>query len=142
MRKKVLRQDRPTDSQLCSILKNAKTIAVVGISRYESRTSRQIAEFLVEMGYKVAGVNPAIPNIEGIPVYKSLTEIPFKVDIVDVFRRSEFIHEIIDDVIKIQPKVFWLQLGIRNDEAVKGLIDQNITVVQDNCIAIQHNHCF
>jgi predicted CoA-binding protein len=142
MRKKVLQLDEPTDSQLCSILQNAKTIAVVGISRYESKTSRQIAEFLVDNGYNVAGVNPAMPNIEGISVYKSLTEIPFKVDIVDVFRRSEYIPDLIDDVIKIQPKVFWLQLGIRNDEAVKRLIDQNITVVQDTCIAIQHNHCF
>ena len=139
---KGLQLDNPTGSQLCTILEQAKTIAVVGISRNELRTSRQIADFLVEGGYKVAGVNPAKPDIKGIPVYESLNEIPFKVDIVDVFRRREFIPELIDDVIKIQPKVFWLQLGIRNDEAVKILFDHNITVVQDTCIAIQHNHCF
>lgn len=138
----MLSQNNPTDSQLCSILENSKTIAVVGISRYASRTSRQIADFLVSKGYKVAGVNPALPEIDGIPVYKSLTDIPHKIDIVDVFRRSEFIPDLIDDVLKIEPKVFWLQLGIRNDDAVENLSEKNITVVQDTCIAIQHNHCF
>ena len=67
----------------------------------------------------MAGVNPAAPVITGIPVYKCLSDIPYKVDIVDVFRKPETIYEIIPEVISINPKCLWLQEGIRNDDAVK-----------------------
>ncbi|NOG98715.1 MAG: CoA-binding protein [Ignavibacteriae bacterium] len=132
----------PSDEEICEILKTAKTIAVVGLSSNKDRTSRQVAEFLVSKNYKVVGVNPAAPIIDGIPVYKSLSEIPFKIDIVDVFRRSEFIPDLIPEIQKVKPKVLWLQLGIRNDKAVSQLNDKNIIVIQDACVAIQHNYCW
>ncbi len=127
---------------LCEILKESKTIAVVGISGNPARTSRQIAEFLLRKGYKVVGVNPSIERAGEIEVYKSLTEVPFDIDIVDVFRRSEFIPDLIPDVLKKQPKTLWLQLGIYNDQAVRPVIEAGIETVQDTCIMVTYNACF
>jgi len=126
----------------CKILKNAKTIAVVGISHNPTRTSREIADFLVAKGYNVVGVNPGFKKAGEIDVYPNLQSIPFEVDIVDVFRRSETIGDLIPDVLEKNPKVLWLQLGIRNDEAVQPAIEQGITVIQDRCILVTHKECF
>ena len=127
---------------VCEILKNSKNIAVVGISNNPTRTSRKIAEYLLMNGYNVVGVNPSKPKIEGIEVYENLTHIPIKIDIVNVFRKSESIPELISDVLKINPKVLWLQLGIRNDDAVKPLMKTGITTIQNRCIKIDHGMCF
>ncbi|MBI1933933.1 MAG: CoA-binding protein [Ignavibacteriales bacterium] len=128
----------------CEILKNSKTIAVVGISSNPSKTSRYIAEYLVQNGYDVVGVNPNknFIDADGIKVYNSLKDIPHKIDIVDVFRKSEDIPQIIEEINEINPKVLWLQLGIRNDKAVKSSIEKGITVIQDSCIKIEHSYCF
>ena len=128
---------------ICDILKNSKTIAVVGISSNESRTSRRIADYLVQNGYDVVGVNPNknFNDADGIKVYNSLKEIPHKIDIVDVFRKSVDIPDIIDDVNAINPGVLWLQFGIRNDVAVKPIADKGITVIQNKCIKIEHYNC-
>jgi predicted CoA-binding protein len=130
-------------NDLCEILKNSKTIAVVGISSNPMRTSRNIADYLVRNSYNVVGVNPNrnFNDADGIKVYNSLREIPHKIDIVNVFRRSEDIPEIITDVNEIMPKVLWLQLGIRNDNAVQSCIEKKITVVQDSCIKVEHSYC-
>ncbi len=127
----------------CAILKNCKTIAVVGISSNKDRTSRRITNYLVDAGYKVYGVNPnkAFTDADGICVYNNLSEIPDKIDIVNVFRKSEDIPQIIKDVISINPKVLWLQLGIRNDKAVKEVIENNIVVIQNSCIKVDHSFC-
>ncbi len=126
---------------ISKILSEAKTIAIVGISRHPNKTSREIANFLVDKGYSVVGVNPSFGdgNANGIKVFSKLTDIPFKIDIVDVFRRSEDIPEIINDVLAIRPKVLWLQQGIRNDEAVKPLVGNGIEVFQDKCIAVYYS---
>ena len=127
--------------EICKILSEAKTIAVVGLSDNPDRTSRQIADFLVEQGYKVVGVNPKIKKSGEIDVYPSLTNVPFEIDIVDVFRRSETIPELIPDVLKINPKTLWLQQGIRNDSAVKPVIEKDIYTIQDKCIAVYYSLC-
>lgn len=129
---------------ICDILSSSKTIAVVGISRSTNKTSRSIAEFLVEKGYHVVGVNPFFDeadSTDGIKVYRNLNDIPFDVDIVDVFRRSEDIPELIPDVLKKQPKTLWLQQDIRNDEAVKPVIESGINTIQDKCIAVFYSIC-
>ena len=127
---------------ICKILEESKTIAVVGISSNPNRTSRIIADFLVRMGYNVVGVNPGKPKIEGIEVFANLKDIPFEIDIVDVFRKPEDIPQIIPDVLAVNPKVLWLQLGIRNDEAVEQVVKNGIQTVQDRCIKIEHGMCF
>lgn len=127
----------------CKILREAETIAVVGFSKDKSKTSRQIALYLKSVGFNVIGINPTINEeyIDGIRIYKSLLDVEESIDIVDVFRKSEDIPQLIKDVQKVHPKVLWLQLGIRNDEAVEPLIKLGITVIQDTCIYVEHNNC-
>ncbi|MFH0733994.1 MAG: CoA-binding protein [bacterium] len=134
------------DAQLIEINKifrTAKTIAVLGFSKNSDKTSRQIADFLVSKGYAVYGVNPNIGRgvINGIEVFPKLTDIPFQIDIVDVFRRSADIPELVDDVLKTKPVVLWLQQGIKNDNAVKPIIEAGTKVFQDMCIAVYYNLC-
>lgn len=125
----------------CKLLKESKIIAIVGISSNSSRTSRMIADYLIYEGYNVVGVNPGKPNIEGIDVYAKLTDIPFKIDIVNIFRKSEDIPQIIPDVLAVMPNALWLQLGIRNDDAVQPCVDKGIATIQDKCIKIEHSNC-
>lgn len=129
--------------QICDILKESKNIAVVGLSNKPARDSRMIANYLKNKGYKVAGVNPLVKDIDvdGIPMYKSLKDIPFEIDIVDVFRKSEAIGDIIPDVLEVKPKVLWLQLGIQNDDAVAPAIEAGIETIQNKCILVEYRHC-
>lgn len=127
--------------EVCEILKSSKNIAVVGLSDNPTRTSFEIAHMLLRNGFNVVGVNPLINKSGEIEVYPNLTSVPFKIDIVNVFRRSEYIPEIIDDVIKVKPKALWLQQGIRNDEAVKPVVENGIIAFQDMCIAVYFNLC-
>ena len=125
----------------CEILKEAKTIAVVGISNKPGRDSGRIALFLKNRGYNIIGVNPVQKDFEGIKIYQKLTDIEQDIDIVDVFRNSNSIPDLIPDVLIKKPKVLWLQLGIRNDEAVKPAEEEGIQVIKDKCIAIENNFC-
>lgn len=127
----------------CKLLKEAKSIAIVGISSNPTRTSRNIADYLVRQGYNVVGVNPnqSFDDANGIKVYNSLLDIPHKIDIVDVFRKSEDLLSIIENVISIEPKVLWLQLGIRNDEAIDKAKDKGVITIQDSCIKVDHSMC-
>jgi predicted CoA-binding protein len=134
-------KDEDEMKTICKLLSEAETIAVVGLSDNPGRTSRQIAEFLVAKGYKVVGVNPLIKKSGEIPVYPDLASIPFDIDIVDVFRRSENIPELINDVLVKNPKALWLQQGIRNDDAVRPVIEKGIFTIQDKCIAVYYNLC-
>ena len=127
--------------QIGKLLAESKKIAVVGISRNPYKTSRGIAEFLIDKGYEVVGVNPGFGpgDANGIKIYSTLTDIPFEIDIVDVFRRSEDIPDLINDVLVVKPKVLWLQQGIRNDQAVQPAIDAGIITIQDKCIMVYYN---
>ncbi|MBA4250596.1 MAG: CoA-binding protein [Chlorobiaceae bacterium] len=120
------------------ILSDTKTIAVIGISDKPNRDSGSIAKFLLDKGYNVVGVHPTLKDVFGIKVYKSLDEIPHKIDLVNVFLASEKIPEIIPSVEKLSPKYLWLQLGVRNDNAVKLLIEKGVEVIQDKCIAVEY----
>jgi uncharacterized protein len=125
----------------CEILKEAKTIAVVGISNKPGRDSGRVALFLKDRGYNVIGVNPVQKDFEGIKIYQKLIDIEQDIDIVDVFRNSNSIPDLIPDVLIKKPKVLWLQLGIKNDEAVKPAEEEGIQVIKDKCIAIEYNFC-
>lgn len=126
---------------VCEILKDAKTIAVVGLSDKPYRDSGRIALFLKQQGFTVYGVHPDLEDFEGIKIYKSLRDIPEKIDIVDVFINSNLVPQIIPDVLEINPKILWLQLNVINDEAVKPAIEKGIQVVQDKCIKIEYWNC-
>lgn len=126
----------------CEILKHSKNIAVVGISDKPGRDSGWIARFLSEQGYNVFGVNPVLEKFDGIPIYKSLREIPVPIDIVDIFRRSEFVPDIVKDAIEINAKVVWMQLGVINYEAEKLALNSGLKIVMNRCIAVEYRRCF
>lgn len=128
---------------VCEILKQSKNIAVFGMSDKPARISRDIALFLKRKGFNVVGINPIVKSeeVDGIKIYRSLKDVPFEIDIIDVFRRSETIPDLIPDVLAVKPKVLWLQSGIRNDEAVAPAIEAGIETIQDHCIMVEYNHC-
>ncbi|MEM9538466.1 MAG: CoA-binding protein [Cyanobacteria bacterium P01_E01_bin.42] len=125
------------DRVVGDILANAKTIAVVGHSNKRDRPSYRIAQFLREKGYTVYPVNPTLTEIEGMQCYSSLKEIPTAIDIVNIFRRSEFLPEIATEAISIGAKVFWAQEGIIHPEAAKKATEAGLKVVMDACIMIE-----
>ena len=130
----------PEDQMIQNYLAAAKNIAVIGLSNKEDRTSYRIAQYLQEKNYKIFPVNPILAGQEilGEPVYASLKEIPEKIDIVDIFRRAEFLPEITKEFIETDAKVFWAQLGIESQEAAEILAEANRhDVVMDRCIKIE-----
>jgi len=115
---KKMDSDTHSDSQIKEIYQ-LKNIAVVGVSKNEEKPSHQVPKYLVEHGYNVIPVNPTVNEVLGRKCYPSIADIPERIDIVDVFRKSEDILAVIDDVLKKKDeiKVFWMQLGIYNEDA-------------------------
>jgi predicted CoA-binding protein len=124
------------------ILRRSKTIAVVGLSAQWHRPSYFAAKYMQEHGYRVIPVNPGYPEILGEKCYKSLREIPEKVDIVDCFRRSAEIPAIADDAIAIGAKVLWMQLGVENGDARHKAESAGLEVVENRCVKIEHGRFF
>lgn len=127
------------DGTIRELLRNARTIAVVGWSDKPDRPSHEIAEFLHKRGYDLALVNPRLAGKMGPygeQVYGSLTEIPRHVDIVDVFRRSEYTIAPTKEAIEIGAGMIWLQAGITNEEARQIAVAHDIPFVQNNCISV------
>lgn len=128
--------------KLRRILRRSKTIAVVGLSAQWHRPSYFAAKYLQEHGYKVIPVNPGYAEILGEKCYKSLREIPGKVDVVDCFRRSAEIPAIADDAIAIGAKVLWMQLGVENGDARRKAESAGLEVVENRCMKIEHGRFF
>jgi len=112
----------------------SKTIAVVGISDDPTRPSHFVAGFLQAHGYTIIPVNPKLSEWEGKKCYPDLPSIPGKVDVVDIFRRSEAVPPIVDEAIEIKAKVVWMQEGIVNEEAAAKARKAGIEVVMDKCM--------
>ncbi|RAM47958.1 MAG: CoA-binding protein [Hapalosiphonaceae cyanobacterium JJU2] len=129
---------KENNSAMRDVLASAKVIAVVGHSDKPERTSYQIAQFLRSVGYTVYPVNPTVKEIDGQPSYSSLQEIPGSVDIVNVFRRSEYLSEIVDEAIAINAKTVWAQLGVANQQAAQKALDAGLNVVMDACIKVEY----
>lgn len=128
----------PSKEEMASILKEAKTIAVVGLSNNPNRTSYQISKAMQDNGYKIIPVNPMIDHVLGEKAYASLTDVKEPIDIINVFRRSEFLPAIADEAIKTDCRVFWAQQGVVNEEAYTILQKNNFTVIMDVCIKVVH----
>lgn len=127
-----------TDEHMREILKSAKVVAVVGHSDKPHRTSYRIAQYLRDVGYKVYPVNPTVDQINGQKSYASIRDIPEPVDIVDVFRRPQFLDSIVDDAIAAGSKVVWGQLGVVDEQAGQKAGDAGLAVVMDRCIMVEH----
>ncbi|MBU4372987.1 MAG: CoA-binding protein [Euryarchaeota archaeon] len=113
---------------------NCKTIAVVGISDDPARPSHYVASFLAEHGYNIIPVNPKLTEWEGKKCYPDLLSIPVKVDVVDIFRRSEAVPPVVDEANAIKAKAVWMQEGIVNEEAAAKARKAGIEVVMDRCM--------
>jgi predicted CoA-binding protein len=128
----------PTDDRLRQILTDAATIAMVGASGNPEKASHGIMRKLQSVGYRVIPVNPREPEVLGEKSYASLTDIPERIDIVDVFRRAEDTPAIADEAVKVGAKVLWLQTGIASDEAAARAAKGGLAVVMDACIGATH----
>ena len=132
------------DQLMRDVLTSARVIAVVGHSDKPDRTSYRIAQFLRQVGYVVYPVNPLVKEIDGQPSYASLQEVPEPVDIVNVFRRSEYLPEVVEEAIALwQPqgtngKTIWAQSGIVHPEAAQQAIDAGLQMVMDACIKVEY----
>jgi predicted CoA-binding protein len=126
--------------QIRDILTKYRRIAVVGLSNDPSRPSYDVAAYLQRHGYEIFPVNPVLKGqtVLGREVYGSLQEVPQPVEIVDVFRRSEFVPAVVDDALAAGARVIWTQLGVRHDEALRGASEAGVTVVEDRCTKVEH----
>lgn len=120
------------------VLLEAKNIAIVGISNNPEKASYMVGEYLKKAGYTIIPVNPNYDVVLGEKCYPDLKSIMIPIDIVDVFRKSEDVLPVAIEAIKLNIKCFWMQLGIRNDEAKRLLEENGILVVDDTCIKIFH----
>jgi predicted CoA-binding protein len=120
------------------ILKSARTIAVVGLSPDPRRPSHGVARYLQRAGYRIIPVNPNVDEVLGERAYLSLRQIPQEVDVVEVFRRSEFVGSIVDDAIAIKARAVWLQDGVIDEDAAARARASGLDVVMDDCMMRRH----
>lgn len=127
------------DNEIRTLLLQARTIAIVGLSPRPERDSHAVARFLQRNGYHIIPVNPHLNSpILGEQPYASLRDVPVQIDIVDIFRRPEYVPDVVEDAIAARAEVIWMQLGIINREAVRQAEAAGLGVVMDRCIAIEH----
>src|SRR5690349_3099170 len=125
-------------SHMHEILRTARTIAVVGLSSKRFRPSYGVAEYLKRAGYRIIPVNPQETEIMGEPCYPDLDSIPGEVDIVDIFRRSEYVPELVEAAIRKGAKAIWMQEGVFHEEAARRAEAAGIAVAMDRCILKDH----
>ena len=137
------KQDSHTDSQLKKIYE-LKNIAVVGMSKNEEKAGHFVPKYLIENGYNVIPVNPTVSEVLGRKSYSTISDIPDRVDIVDIFRKSEDVLPVVDDAIrkKDQIKVIWMQEGIYSEEAEKKAKENGLDVVFNRCMMAEHRRLF
>lgn len=128
------------DAEIRAVLTRFKRIAIVGLSENPARPSYGVAAYLLRQGYEIDPVNPTIAGrtVLGRTVYASLRDLPQPPEIVDVFRRSEFVPPVAEDAIAVGAKVLWTQYDVVNDVAARRAADAGLTVIQDHCMAVDH----
>lgn len=127
------------DQVIKEIFESVKTIAIVGLSPDESKDSHKVAAYLQQAGYKIVPIYPKEEKILGETVYRSLSDVPFTVDMVDMFRKPEIADSLVDECIKrADVKVVWLQKGIVNNEALQKAKDSGLKAVQNRCTMVEH----
>ena len=124
--------------QIGELLKTARVIAVVGLSGRKHRPSFGVSEYMQRAGYRIIPINPNESLILGEKAYASLEDVPEKIDIVDIFRRSEFVPEIVEQAIRAGAGAIWMQEGVIHEEAAARAQAAGLTVVMDRCILKEH----
>jgi uncharacterized protein len=134
--------DRYSDEYIRELLSGVKTVAVVGASPNNVRPSYFVLRYLVSKGYDVVAINPGHAGIEigGAMTYASLADVPFPIDMVDVFRNSQAAAGVVDEALALKslPKVIWMQLGVRNDDAARKAEAAGVRVVMNRCPKIEY----
>ena len=125
-------------SNIASVLRSARTIAVIGLSSKRYRPSHGVAEYMQSAGYRIIPVNPVETEVLGEKTYPELDRVPGTVDIVDIFRRSEFVPEIVEAAIRIGARAIWMQEGVVHEEAAAKARAAGLEVVMDRCILKEH----
>lgn len=130
--------ENPTRTEIGEVLKKSKTIAVVGLSDKPERTSYMVSKAMQDAGYRIIPVNPTVDEVLGEKAVSSLKDIKEHVDIVNVFRRSEFLMDVAKEFVEIDADVFWAQLGVQDEGTYKLLKEKDYTVIMDRCIKVEH----
>ena len=123
---------------IAELLTSARTIAVVGLSSRRSRPSYGVSEYMQSVGYRIIPVNPRESEVLGEKAYPDLDSLPVPVDIVDVFRRPEYVSEIVEAAIRIGARAVWMQEGVVHEDAAARAFAAGLTVVMDRCILKEH----
>jgi len=128
----------PHVDPVTELLKRAKTIAVVGLSDNPLRPSHGVSAYMQSQGYRIIPVNPQIESCLGEKAYASLLEVPEKIGIVNIFRRPEFVEEVVDQAIQLSAPAIWMQEGVIHEKAAEKAREAGIFVVMDRCILQEH----
>ena len=132
----------PAPLDLAKLLRETKTIAVVGLSSNPSRPSHRVASYLQEQGYRIVPVNPNCREVLGEKAFPSLLQVPkeTRIDLVNIFRRSDAVLPIVEEAIQIGARGIWMQEGVIHPEAAQLAEKAGLWVVMDRCLMIEHNH--
>src|ERR1700688_881271 len=128
----------PQADFVTELLRDAKTIAVVGLSDDPMRPSHGVAAYMQSHGYRIIPVNPQIESCLGEKAYASLLEVPEKIDVVNIFRRSEFVEEVVDQAIQLKVPAIWMQEDVIHEKAAEKARKAGMFVVMDRCILKDH----
>jgi len=132
----------PQTDPVTELLKRARTIAVVGLSDNPLRPSYGVSAYMQSHGYRIIPVNPQIESCLGEKAYASLREVPEKIDIVDIFRRPEFVEEVVDQAIQLKVPAIWMQQDVIHEKASEKARKAGMFVVMDRCILVEHRARF
>jgi predicted CoA-binding protein len=132
----------PQPDAIADLLKRAKTIAVVGLSNSPLRPSHGVSAYMQTNGYRIIPVNPNIKGALGEKAYASLLEVSEKIDIVNIFRRPEFVEEVVDQAIRLRVPAIWMQEEVINEKAAEKARQAGIFVIMDRCILKEHKSRF
>lgn len=128
-----------TEEEVANVLREAHTVAVVGISHKEERDSNKVAKYLKEHGYKVIPVNPGYKEVLGEQCYPNLESVPEHIDVVDIFRSVDAIPGVVDEAISVKAGAVWMQLGLVQNEAAEKARCAGLIVVMNKCMKIEHS---
>lgn len=136
------RFENPPDETIHAILAQPLTVAVVGCSSDPARDSNRVARLLQQRGHRVIPVNPSERTVLGETCHPSLRDVPERIDMVDVFRRPEFVAALVDDAIAVRARILWLQLGVIDEDAALRARRAGLTVVMNRCPKIEYGRLF
>ena len=134
-----LQPDSATEAEtITKLLKDSRVVAVVGLSSRPGRPSYSVAQYLQSVGFRIIPVNPAETAVLGEHAYATLEDVPETIDIVDIFRRPEFVPEIVESAIRVGAKAIWMQEGVVNESAAERARKAGLVVVMDRCMHKEH----